>query len=194
MDNGISLSDIAAVLRNDENGYGNGWIWIFVLFILFAGGNGWNNRCNSDVATKDDVAAAVWQQTNDGMLRSLTYGLSDSTFALNNAVNGVGTQVMENKYELSNKVDNCCCTTQRNIDSVRYDMSLGFCNTNAHIDEKFNELNNRIYEREVAARDTRINQLELQAAMYGVVRYPNGFTYTAGQSPFCGCGCGAASI
>ena len=35
----------------------------------------------------------------------------------------------------------------------------------------------------------RINQLELQNALAGVVRYPNGYTYSAGSNPFCGCGC-----
>lgn len=34
----------------------------------------------------------------------------------------------------------------------------------------------------------RINQLELQNALAGVIRYPNGFTYNAGNNPFCG-GC-----
>lgn len=33
----------------------------------------------------------------------------------------------------------------------------------------------------------RINQLELQNALAGVIRYPNGFTYNAGNNPFCGC-------
>lgn len=35
----------------------------------------------------------------------------------------------------------------------------------------------------------RINQLELQNQLAGVVRYPSGYTYNAGQSPFCGCNC-----
>jgi len=40
----------------------------------------------------------------------------------------------------------------------------------------------------------KINALELQNAVAGVVRYPNGWTYNAGTNPFCGCnnscGCG----
>lgn len=40
----------------------------------------------------------------------------------------------------------------------------------------------------------KVNSLEADNRMYGVVRYPNGYTYTAGPSPFCGCnsGCGCA--
>lgn len=33
-------------------------------------------------------------------------------------------------------------------------------------------------------------KLELANQLAGVVRYPNGWTYDAGRSPFCGGGCG----
>ena len=33
----------------------------------------------------------------------------------------------------------------------------------------------------------QVNKLELQNAMCGVVRYPNGMAFNAGTSPFCGC-------
>ena len=38
---------------------------------------------------------------------------------------------------------------------------------------------------DVNSLENRVKRLE---EMYGVVRYPNGYTYTAGPSPFCGCG------
>lgn len=48
MENGMSLSDIAAVTRgaNDENGWGSGWFLIVVLFLFMFGfgGNGWNRQ------------------------------------------------------------------------------------------------------------------------------------------------------
>jgi len=34
----------------------------------------------------------------------------------------------------------------------------------------------------------QINQLQMQQAMAGVVRYPNASTYYAGTNPFCSCG------
>lgn len=37
------------------------------------------------------------------------------------------------------------------------------------------------------AMQNRINQLELQNALAGVVKYPQGWTYNAGNPPFCGC-------
>lgn len=51
MENGMSLSDIAAVTRgaNDENGWGSGWFLIVVLFLFMFGfgGNGWNRQESS---------------------------------------------------------------------------------------------------------------------------------------------------
>ena len=40
---------------------------------------------------------------------------------------------------------------------------------------------------EMQQKDNRIAQLELAQAMSGVVRYPNGYTYTTGASTFCAC-------
>lgn len=49
---------------------------------------------------------------------------------------------------------------------------------------------NMIQQDKMEAMRDRIQNLELQNAMQGVVRYPNGFVYNAGANPFCGCGCG----
>lgn len=67
---------------------------------------------------------------------------------------------------------------------------------NANINEKFAALEKNQLEQTIAAQQNQINQLNLQAQMCGVVRYPNATTYSAGGNPFfgagCGCGCGAA--
>ena len=42
----------------------------------------------------------------------------------------------------------------------------------------------------IEALQQQVNQLQLQQALAGVVRYPQSTTYTSGGNPFCGCGCG----
>lgn len=49
--------------------------------------------------------------------------------------------------------------------------------------------------KKVEALQGQVNQLQLQSALCGVVRYPNSTTFTAGYNPYfnanaCGCGCG----
>lgn len=165
---GYSLADIAAVTGgNGKNGNGsdgmwgdNGW-WIILLF-LFAGwgGRGFGNGFGGDngagvvypfpypyvgfggsgaCATKDDVRAAVDQQTLISKLDNQTYGLSDSTYALNNAItsgfHGVDNAICTLGYQnqagftaLGNQLAACCCDTRAEIADVK---TQGVMNTNA---------------------------------------------------------------
>ena len=81
---------------------------------------------------------------------------------------------------------------QRNIDSVRFDMANYNAATNANITAGIQKVLDKMCADREAAMAARIQQLELAQAMCGVVRYPTGYTYNAGPSPFCGCnnGCG----
>lgn len=132
MDGNYSLSDIAAVTEGNRGGMfgGNGdwgaWIILFLLFGLFGRG-GWGggfggggNECCSPCATPADVRAAVDQQTLISKLDQQTYGLADSTYALNNAITG-------GFYGVERQLADCCCTTQRAIDGVNFNMAKGFC-------------------------------------------------------------------
>ena len=55
-------------------------------------------------------------------------------------------------------------------------------------DAKFAAMEKNQLEQTIAAQQAQISQLQLAQQMNNVVRYPNGFTYNAGMSPFCG-GC-----
>ena len=59
---------------------------------------------------------------------------------------------------------------------------------NANTTEVGQKILDAITGNQMVAMQNRINQLELQNQLAGVVRYPNGWTYNAGTSPFCG-GC-----
>lgn len=147
---GYSLSDIAAVSgRGVEDGFfggNNGW-WIILLF-LFAGwggnGFGFGNRGGAVAATTEDVRAAVDQQTLISKLDQQTYGLADSTYALNNAIttgfHGVDTAVCNLGYNmqagfngLGHQLSDCCCATQRLIEKgfadTNYNMATQMCDT-----------------------------------------------------------------
>ena len=140
---GYSLADIAAATggNNNDNGWGNDW-WIILLF-LFAGGwgnGGWGgngNGSHSSYATQDDVRAAVDQQTLLSKLDNQTYGLADSTYALNstimNGFHGVDTALCNLGYQtqqgfngIANQISNCCCETQRQVER-------GFCDLNYNL-------------------------------------------------------------
>lgn len=148
--NGYSLSDIAAVSRNNEgNGFwGNDGWWIILLF-LFAGrgfgfggfgGEGPGVPC----ATQADVRAAVDQQTLISKLDNQTYGLADSTYSLNNTMtngfHGVDNAICTLGYNqqagmnaLAHQLSDCCCENGRAIErgfaEVNYNMATQMCDT-----------------------------------------------------------------
>lgn len=135
-ENGMSPADYAAISGNN-NGFGgeNGAWWIIILF-LFAGwggrgfgGQGGYGACGSSAscATPADVNAAVDRQTFISKLDQQTYGLADSTYALNNTITN-GFHGVDNAIcNLGYKLQDCCCQTQRAIDGVNFNLAKGFC-------------------------------------------------------------------
>ena len=130
-------------LGQDSNGgndggffNGDGFWGIILLALLFGwGGNrgfggGFGGGFAGGVApwaTQADVRAAVDQQTLISKLDQQTYGLADSTYALNNTITN-GFHGVDNAIcILGHQISDCCCTTQRAIDGVNYNMSKGFC-------------------------------------------------------------------
>jgi hypothetical protein len=146
MDGNYSLSDIAAVTEGNRGGMfgGNGdwgaWIILFLLFGMFGRGGwgGFGGGSGAPCATQGDVRAAVDQQTLISKLDQQTYGLADSTYALNNAItngfHGVDNAVCTLGYNMqsgfnsiSHQLSDCCCATQRAIDSVKYENAANTC-------------------------------------------------------------------
>ena len=141
---GYNLSDIAAVSRNgDAFGGDNAW-WIILLFMFAGWGNNGFGGDRGVGATQEDVRAAVDQQTLLSKLDNQTYGLADSTYALNNVImNGfhgvdtalcnVGYQNQQSINSLSHQLANCCCETQRAIErgfcDVNYNLATQACDT-----------------------------------------------------------------
>lgn len=146
----MTPADYAAVNGNNGGMFGNNeWGWIVILLLFgygrgFGGLGGFGGGCGSPCATQADVRAAVDQQTLISKLDQQTYGLADSTYALNNAItNGfhgvdnalcnLGYNVQSGFNSLAHQVSDCCCTTQRAIDGVRYDMATQACDTRSAI-------------------------------------------------------------
>ena len=72
---------------------------------------------------------------------------------------------------------------------MNYEAAMRDAATNANIVAQNQKIIDLIQGNKIEDMQNRINQLELQNQLAGVVRYPNGYTYNAGQSPFCACNC-----
>lgn len=160
----MTPADIAACTGNsNNNGWGLGgdgsWLAILFLFAIFGwggnrgfggmgggfGGNfGGGCGCYSPCATQADVRAAVDQQTLISKLDNQTYGLADSTYALNNAITGGFAQaelsrcnqqaaIMGQLNNMAMSDAKCCCETQRLIErgfaDTNYNLATQSCDT-----------------------------------------------------------------
>lgn len=148
---GYSLSDIAAVTGNNGrngNSWGDGEWWIILIFLFafggwgrggFGAGNGGGGSNGYPCATPLDVRSAVDQQTLISKLDQQTYGLTDSTYALNSAImsgfHGVDNAICTLGYQnqagftaLGNQIASCCCDLNG---AVKDSVTQGIMNTNA---------------------------------------------------------------
>lgn len=191
MDN-YSLSDFAAVTK-DADGWGGGAWWIIILFLFVFMGGGWGNRQGelgtyATAASQQEILfGQQFGQLNDRLTNigngicNLGYEMQGNICQLGKemalAQNGTNMAIMQSANGIQAQLAECCCTTQRAIDGV-----------NANMEAKFAALEKSQLEQRIAEQSARIASLEMDNRMYGVVRYPNGYAYNAGPSPFCACG------
>ena len=206
----MTPADMSAVLGNRWGGYpygggfgfgGNDMMGILFLVLLLGGGfgGGWGNRGafgteaiqnqmqqgfdnQNSMANQREILAATNQVYHD-----ITGYVGDKYAELDRDVLGIGStlqQVMANQNQ-------CCCSTLRAIDGVNYANAQNTAAINATTTAQTQKILDALAENKIEALRGRINQLELNNAVAGVVRYPTATTYSSGMSPFCNCGsCG----
>lgn len=190
---GVSMGDALqmATRTNDGNGFGgNGAWWIIVLFLfMFGNGGFWGNRGNGQPVTDSGLCDAMnfnnlenavgrLSDSENLHMMQLSQGLASLGYENARLANETQAGVMQGKYENSRQLAECCCTTQRAIDSV-----------NANINEKFAAIEKGQLQQTISAQQNQLNQLYMQQQLCGVVRYPNATTYSAGPNPYFGAGC-----
>lgn len=191
--NDVSLADIASVVRdNDGFGGGNSWTMIILFALIFGwGGNGFNRTGEfgqyATAASQQEILFGQQFQNLDNKMDRLANGIADATYALNNAVTTEGRN-------MQSKLADCCCSNKEAIAQVRYDMANFASAIQKNDDNNTQKILDVMCQNKIETLQAQINQLNLQNAMAGVVRYPNGWTYNAGAAPFCNCGTGCGTI
>ena len=198
MDN-YSLSDVAAVTRNNGYGYGDGcgygmggW-WMIILFALIFNGNGfWGNRgANGEPVTEAGLCNAM----NFNNLENAVGRLNDSQ---QSGFNGIQRDLCQGFAAINagiNQVrfDNqqCCCETQRLLDRNDYNAAMNTASINANTTAQTQKILDAICGNRMADMQNQINQLQLHAALCGIPRTtPYGYGIVPQFAQLnCGCGC-----
>ena len=166
------------------NGYGNGMFgqdglwWLIVLLLFGWGNNGYGfgggfggfggGHCASPCATQADVRAAVDQQTLVSKLDQQTYGLADSTYALNNAITngffGVQNTLCQGFNGIDRAISDCCCQTQRSIDNVNYNMATQACDIKHAINDSTRQVLDFLTTDKIATLQAENQALKFKAS------------------------------
>ena len=187
---------------------GNSWIFLFAILALMWGGNGFfggGNAGNSN-AIQADVNRGfdnqnLQAQTRD-ILGAVTSGTAqtvaatnqtfhDMLFAFNDKYNELQRDtagLAVGQANLLAKQNECCCSQLRAIDGINYNNAMNTAAIKEAILLDGQKTRDLLTENKIEALQNQINQLQLQNAVAGVVRYPSATTYTSGANPFCNCG------
>ena len=184
-----SLSDIAAATRGaDNDGFCGGAWWIVILFLFVFMGGGWGMNRQGEFG---QYATAASQQE---ILFGQQFGqLNDRINNLGNGICNLGYEMQGSIGQLGKEMALAQNATNMTIMQTGNSIERQLCGVNANIDAKFAALEKSQLEQRISEQAARIASLEMDNRMYGVVRYPNGYTYSAGASPFCGCNNGCCA-
>ncbi len=196
MGENYSLADIAAATdSNNDGGFGGNSAWVLIiLFAMIFGwgrggfGMGYGGNDGGTPVTEAGLCNAMNFNNLENAVGRMGETLTSQFAAVNNGICNLGYENMQAINGVSRQIADCCCTTQRAIDSVNYNQAINTSNINQNTTNQIQRVLDVICQNKQEEMQNRINQLELQAAMANVVRYPNGFCYNAGSSPFCSCG------
>ena len=183
MDDNLIGNILGGLINKDNDGFNNGGWWIILLMIFFWGGNGfggWGNKAAAqpsmvpqNYATQADVSNGFNFNNLQNDVRAIERGLCSNGYEnaqlINSATNTIvsqgqriGEAIMQNGFT----VQNCCCTTNRNIDNVRYEMAKNTSEITANNTENTQKILDKLCMMESSAKDNTIAQLrtDLQAA------------------------------
>ena len=116
----------------------NGW-WV-ILFIILLFGWGRNGYGNNNGSVMDGYVLTSDFASVERKLDAVNNGICDSTFALNNSINGgfataelsrsnQQAALMQQLTAMQMQNQECCCENRAAIAQVRYDMATQACDT-----------------------------------------------------------------
>ena len=209
--NGLSVSDVAALSGGGFGGFGNGFegmIWLFAIIALMGGGfgggfgfGGGDAAAMAGMATQADMQRGFDQQNTMAQTRDIlgavTSGtaqtIAASTANATNAIEAIkdGNAALVREFgtvetaltALGGKQQECCCEILRAVDGVNYNGAINTAAINANTTAQTQKILDAIMGNRRADMQSQINALQLQNAMCGVMKYPTSWAYNAGVFP-----------
>lgn len=195
---GMGPADVAAVMRG--NGYNDGWggnsWWIVILFLAMMWGGNWGNNGFQNAIGYENLATSNEVQRGFDNQNSMA-NQRDILAAINgNSLQGMQNANQNTQYLMGMFTDKYN-ELQRDISGVammqqqtNFNQQQCCCDIKQAIQAEGNATRAMMQQNKIEALQQQVNDLNLQAQMAGVVRYPMSTAYNAGFNPFCNCGNG----
>lgn len=186
-----------------NGGYGCGWggDWIALIFLAaIFGGGGWGGGFGGGGANVFGEVQRGFDTTGiNNKLNGLENGLCDGFYAQN-------TNLLNGFSGISREIADCCCTTNRNIDQLRFDTERQHCETRRAIDANTDRILGYLTNQEMdrlraenqalrfnasqsAQNAYLINELRPTAKPAYITCSPFASAYGWGNGNACGFGC-----
>lgn len=162
---------------------------------------GFDNQ--NSMANQRDILAAVNAGTNQ-MIQTVNGTYHDTLNALSDKYSELQRDIAAVQVSQQQAIANeneCCCNTKMliaetgagvnaNIAQNRYEAAMNTASINANTTAQVQKVLDSLAQNKIDALQSKVNQLELQNATAGVLRFPNNWSYGAGPFPpiFGGCG------
>lgn len=193
---------ILALLALMGGGFGGGW-----------GGNGYHPQYATQDFVQNGLNFNDLQDQNRDIMNAITNGTAQSVAAAKEAeyesvavakdiqstiISQIG-DVRANQLQLLANQNDCCCSTKQAlcegfnsinaaIAQARYENAMNTAAINANTTAGVQRILDAYTGNQIQDLRDQVQSLQLANQLQGVVRYPNGWTYNAGNSPFCNAG------
>ena len=177
MDGSLTASDVA-LLNNDGMGGWNGMIWLFAILALMGGGFGGfgNNFANAigyeNLATSNEVQRGFDNQNLQAQTRDILAAVNNATLENINVakdiegmiLNQIG-EVKVGQASIQGQMNECCC-------NMRLQMANDTASINATTVAQTQKILDALCQNKIESLQNQVNNLTLQNALSGVVKYP----------------------
>jgi len=217
----MSVADIAAVTRNNDDFMDGNGMWFWIVILLFFCGNGWNrnNGLETDIDTRflerdifntnQNVSNTACQTQRDVLENRYALGSQIQENRFNCSQNACATQkeILQNRYDnalqtntLQSQMSNNALQSQMQLAQCCCDLKAeGLANTQKILDKMCeNEINQ--LRTDLQSAQLQISQLSQTANITNTLRpfpvpsYTVTSPYVGLYNPYNGCGCGNTVI
>lgn len=170
---GLSASDVLALTRDNNNGFGGDWSWLIGLLVVAGifgngfggfGGFGGGGAGLQGIATRADINEGFALNNITGGIQAIQQGICDSTYALNNTMTNGFFGVDRGLNGLSSQLAQCCCDNKAGLADLKYTIATEGCDTRRAIADASRDIKDFLVQDRLATLQNENQALRFQAS------------------------------